>query len=101
MFSVMILSILISPYSISLHAFSVLKVVTLLDAYGLSRDDMMETMREMQFTIEKDTSMCDYFDKLDSQVKVCTYPYSITGVEAEHKHKHNHQHRCQHQHLLL
>jgi hypothetical protein len=47
--------------------------VTLLDAYGLSRDDMMETMREMQFTIEKDTSMCDYFDKLDSQVKVRTH----------------------------
>ena len=70
----------------------------MLDAYGLSRDDMMETMREMQFTIEKDTSMCDYFDKLDSQVKVRKNAYSLTGIGTEQRHKH--QHRCHHEHSL-
>lgn len=49
---------------------------------------MMETMREMQFTIEKDTSMCDYFDKLDSQVKVRTHAHLFTGIEKEEKDKH-------------
>ena len=57
--------------------------MTLLDAYGLSRDDMMETMREMQFTIEKDLVLYDYFEKLDSQVKVRTYTCTLLGYDTD------------------
>lgn len=70
-------------------------MVELLDAYGLSRDDMMETMREMQFTIEKDSVMLDYFEKLDSQVKVRTYVRTRASRKTDmyiHTHGHTHTH---------
>ena len=44
---------------------------------------MMETMREMQFTIEKDAVMFDYFEKLDSQVKVRTYVRTCASRDTE------------------
>lgn len=31
------------------------KVVSVLDAYGCSRDDFMETLRELQFKLQKDS----------------------------------------------
>lgn len=35
-------------------ASAVEKVVSVLDAYGCSRDDFMETLRELQFKLQKD-----------------------------------------------
>jgi replication factor C subunit 1 len=44
-------------------------VIALLDAYGLSKDDFMETMREMQFLVEKDAVLADAYAGIDAQVR--------------------------------
>ena len=44
--------------------------MSLLDSYGFSREDFTETFKEMQFIIEKDSLLCDQFEKIDSKVKV-------------------------------
>jgi hypothetical protein len=46
------------------------QAVSLLDSYGLSREDMMETLKEMQFTIEKDSVLVDAYEKIETSVKV-------------------------------
>lgn len=43
--------------------------IALLDHYGLTKDDFMETLREMQFTIENDKIFKDQYDFLDTQTK--------------------------------
>jgi hypothetical protein len=43
--------------------------VDLLDAYGLTKEDFMESMCEMQFTINNDTNFKDKFDQIDTQTK--------------------------------
>jgi replication factor C subunit 1 len=47
------------------------EVMEVLDSYGFSRDDFMETMKEMQFTVagDKDLLLSDQYEKLDSKVK--------------------------------
>lgn len=45
------------------------EVIRILDTYGLSKDDFMETMKDLQFIVEKDTNFCDFFERLDSKVK--------------------------------
>jgi replication factor C subunit 1 len=45
------------------------KVVDMLEEYGFSKDDFMDTMKELQFTIEKDPILVDKFEKIDSKVK--------------------------------
>jgi hypothetical protein len=44
-------------------------VVKILDAYGLSKDDFTETLKELQLTIDKDKVLRDRFDDLDSKMK--------------------------------
>ena len=45
------------------------EVVSILDKYGLSKDDFMETMKDFQFLIERDPNFSDLFERLDSKVK--------------------------------
>ena len=41
----------------------------MLDAYGLGKEDLMETMKEMQFLVDKDPSLIDAYAPLDAPVK--------------------------------
>eukprot|EP01036_Dinobryon_divergens_P022595 gene22595-30862_t len=43
--------------------------IAMLDEYGLDKDDLMETLRAMQFTIENDRVFKDAFDPLEAKVK--------------------------------
>lgn len=45
-------------------------MIALLDSYGLSREDLMETLKEMQFTHAKDPNLKDAFENIESSVKV-------------------------------
>jgi hypothetical protein len=45
-------------------------VVAALDGYGLSREDFFEALKDLQFKIEKDSVLCDQFEKLDSKVTI-------------------------------
>lgn len=45
------------------------EVINILDNYGLSRDDLMETMKEMQFVIDNDKIFFDRFESFDSKLK--------------------------------
>lgn len=44
-------------------------MIQILDEYGLSRDDFMETMKDLQFKVEKDAVLSDQFEQIDSKVK--------------------------------
>eukprot|EP01041_Mallomonas_annulata_P001643 gene1643-3182_t len=45
------------------------EVVALLESYGLSKEDFSETLKDLQFIIEKDKILIDKFDLIDSKVK--------------------------------
>lgn len=40
-----------------------------LDHYGLSKEDFSDSMKDLQFVIEKDAVLKDHFDSVDSKVK--------------------------------
>ena len=44
-------------------------VIGMLDAYGLGKEDLMETMKEMQFLVDKDPLLVDLYAPLDAPVK--------------------------------
>jgi hypothetical protein len=48
---------------------SVEKVIELMDAYGLSRDDVTETMKDLQLLYEKDPLLRDQYNNVDSKTK--------------------------------
>jgi hypothetical protein len=52
-------------------AAAVNQVIATLDSYGLSRDDLMESMKELQFIHKdaKDDRFIDRYDKIDSKLK--------------------------------
>ena len=71
-------------------AAAVERVVSVLDAYGCSRDDFMETLRELQFKLQKDTVLfgryslftcvafydcIDRYEAMDSKVKAALTRY--------------------------
>lgn len=45
------------------------QVIDMLDAYGLSREDMMETLREMQFVMEGDKQFRDRYEGIETKMK--------------------------------
>lgn len=45
------------------------EAINMLDAYGLNRDDFMETFKEMQFVLEKDAVLRDNYDVVDTKSK--------------------------------
>mmetsp|Transcript_18852 Transcript_18852/g.31803 ORF Transcript_18852/g.31803 Transcript_18852/m.31803 type:complete len:196 (-) Transcript_18852:187-774(-) len=44
-------------------------VVELLDAYGLTREDFMENMKELQLCLEGDKELKDLYDSIDTKTK--------------------------------
>lgn len=48
---------------------AVSQIIQILDYYGLSRDDFMETFKELQFIKEKDERFADRYEKIDSKLK--------------------------------
>ena len=69
---------------LSQDADAVSSVVAMLDEYGLSKDDFMETMKEFQFLVENDKSKGgvfeDRFAKIESKVKAAlTRAYNGTA----------------------
>jgi hypothetical protein len=60
------------------------EVVKMLDAYGLSKDDFMETMKDLQFVVEKDPNFTDQFAHLDAKVKAAlTRLYNTTSHRSQ------------------
>jgi len=47
----------------------VCEVVDILDSYGLSREDLMDTMQQLQFVVSSDAQLQDHFGFLDSKLK--------------------------------
>lgn len=45
------------------------EVVNMLDAYGLSKEDFSESLKELQLVSEKDPQLKDRYEELDSKVK--------------------------------
>ena len=52
-------------------AAAVEEVVSVLDAYGCSRDDFMETLRELQFKLQKDSVLFGSCLLLNSVILIC------------------------------
>ena len=48
---------------------SITQVIELLDEYGLSKDDFMDTFKEFQFIIEKDIKFVDKYEAITTQQK--------------------------------
>jgi hypothetical protein len=42
-------------------------VIDILDSYGLSREDLMETMQQLQFVVSSEAQLQDHFAFLVSQ----------------------------------
>lgn len=58
------------------------EVLALLDSYGLSKDDFSESLKELQFVIEKDPLLSDGYEAIESKIKAAlTREYNNT----EHK----------------
>jgi len=58
--------------------------ITMLDAYGFSKDDLGESMRELGFIKEGDPVLKDHFSDLDPKVKsALTRSYNATGHRAQ------------------
>lgn len=56
------------------------QVIAYLEYYGLTKDDLMESLRELQFKVDGDPAFADVFDKLDSQTKAAlTRAYNSTA----------------------
>ena len=50
----------------------------------------METFKEMQFTVEKDSVLCDHFEKLDTKVKAAfTRAYNLASHTSQVPHAEN------------
>jgi replication factor C subunit 1 len=49
------------------------ELVLILDNYGLSKDDFTETMKDLQFTFEKDPLLKDRYEEIDSKVMHSLY----------------------------
>ena len=45
------------------------QVIEMLDSYGLSKEDFMETLKDLQFIVEKDANLRDRYDSVDSKTK--------------------------------
>lgn len=45
------------------------QVIEMLDSYGLNKEDFMETLKEMQFTIDGDKQFKDRYDAIETKVK--------------------------------
>ena len=45
------------------------QVIESLDAYGLTKEDLMENMKELQLVLEGDKALADHFAGIDSKVK--------------------------------
>jgi hypothetical protein len=43
------------------------EVIDILDSYGLSREDLMETMQQLQFVVSSEAQLQDHFAFLVSQ----------------------------------
>lgn len=50
------------------------EVIDILDSYGLSREDLMETMQQLQFVVSSEAQLQDHFAFLVSQ---CVYSCTI------------------------
>ena len=48
---------------------AIAQVIDMLDAYGLSKEDFMETLKEMQFVVEGDKLFKDRYDAIETKVK--------------------------------
>ena len=55
------------------------EVLEMLDAYGLSKDDFSESLKDLQFTMDKDPVLKDRFEAIDSKTKAAlTRLYNAT-----------------------
>ena len=45
------------------------EVIESLDAYGLTKEDLMENMKELQLVLEGDKTLSDRFAGIDTKVK--------------------------------
>jgi replication factor C subunit 1 len=60
------------------------EVVKIMDTYGLSKDDFMETMKDLQFVVERDPNFTDQFSNLDAKVKASlTRLYNATSHRSQ------------------
>jgi len=59
------------------------KVIALLDAYGLSREDFIESLKELQFVVKEDKVLLrDFYEDVESKVKAAL---TRTYNQMEHK----------------
>lgn len=57
-------------------------VLLILDSYGLSRDDMFETIKELQLIVEKDPLLRDQYEDIDTKTKT-----ALTRVYNQSEHR--------------
>ena len=60
---------LLQMFSAGESASSIDAVIACLDHYGLSKDDFMETLKELQIVRDGDPTLKDRFESLDSKLK--------------------------------
>jgi replication factor C subunit 1 len=59
-------------------------VISVLDSYGLSRDDLMDTMQQLQFVVNKDPALQDHFAFLVSMCGSESDGHSYTYMHSPH-----------------